>query len=107
MRGHKNLLAWFSEAARVVEDPTAPEWLKRALSDALNRDPLEAEKAACTLYEILHSRAVANAPKARGPKAGNGAATPKVSPITVANVPESRSSTKAPQELTKTNNNPD
>jgi hypothetical protein len=33
---------WFQNARRVTEDPAASDWLKNALLEAINRDPVDA-----------------------------------------------------------------
>ena len=44
--------AW-SDAADVLSDPTASDWLKRALLEALRRDPADAANDAYVLASIL------------------------------------------------------
>jgi len=51
--------AWFQRALRVTEDPAASEWLKEALMNAINRDPVDAANDAQVLSEILAQRAKA------------------------------------------------
>jgi hypothetical protein len=50
---------WFQNAQRVTEDPAASEWLKNALLDAINRDPVDAAGDAEALCRILKLRAAA------------------------------------------------
>lgn len=51
--------AWFQRALRITEDPTASDWLKEALMNAINRDPVDAANDAQVLYEILAQRSKA------------------------------------------------
>jgi len=44
--------------AQVMNDPAASDWLKHALSGALNRDPVDAAHDAECLAEILGARMV-------------------------------------------------
>jgi hypothetical protein len=50
---------WFQNALKVTEDPAASGWLKNALVDAVNRDPVDAAGDAEVLYRILKLRAAA------------------------------------------------
>lgn len=59
MRKRKDPSSWFQEARRVTDDPAASGWLKNALFDAVNRDPLDAAGDAEVLCRILHQRAAA------------------------------------------------
>jgi len=51
--------AWFQRALRLTEDPAASDWLKEALMNAINRDPVDAANDAQVLYEILSQRSKA------------------------------------------------
>ena len=48
---------WFQNARRVTEDPAASDWLKNALLEAINRDPVDAAGDAEVLCRILKLRA--------------------------------------------------
>jgi hypothetical protein len=50
---------WFQNALRVTEDPAASGWLKNALVEAINRDPVDASGDAEVLFRILKLRAAA------------------------------------------------
>ena len=50
---------WFQNALKVSEDPAASGWLKNALLEAINRDPVDAAGDAEVLYRILNLRAAA------------------------------------------------
>jgi len=50
---------WFQNALKVTEDPAASDWLKNALLDAINRDPVDAAGDAEVLCRILKPRAAA------------------------------------------------
>ena len=50
---------WFQNARRVTEDPAASDWLKNALLEAINRDPVDAAGDAEVLCRILKLRAAA------------------------------------------------
>ena len=50
---------WFQNARRVTEDPAASDWLKNALLEAINRDPVDAAGDAEALCRILKLRAAA------------------------------------------------
>jgi hypothetical protein len=48
---------WFQNARRVTDDPAASDWLKNALLEAINRDPVDAAGDAEVLCRILKQRA--------------------------------------------------
>ncbi len=50
---------WFQNALKVTEDPAASGWLKNALLEAINRDPVDAAGDAEVLSRILKLRAAA------------------------------------------------
>ena len=50
---------WFQDALKVTEDPAASGWLKYALLEAINRDPVDAAGDAELLYKILKLRSAA------------------------------------------------
>jgi hypothetical protein len=50
---------WYQSARRVTDDPAASDWLKNALLDAINRDPVDAAGDAEVLCRILKLRAAA------------------------------------------------
>ncbi|MGO9037084.1 MAG: hypothetical protein ACLQKH_03785 [Steroidobacteraceae bacterium] len=50
---------WFQNARRLTEDPAASDWLKNALLEAINRDPVDAAGDAEVLSRILKLRAAA------------------------------------------------
>jgi hypothetical protein len=50
---------WFQSALQVTEDPAASDWLKNALLETINRDPVDAAQDAEALYRILKLRAAA------------------------------------------------
>ena len=50
---------WFQSALKVTEDAAASGWLKNALLEAINRDPVDAAGDAEVLYRILKLRAAA------------------------------------------------
>jgi hypothetical protein len=50
---------WFQNALKVTEDPAASYWLKNALIEAINRDPVDAAQDAAVLSRILKLRAAA------------------------------------------------
>ena len=52
---------WFQNALKVTEDPTASYWMKHALVEAINRDPVDAARDAEVLSRILKLRAAAAA----------------------------------------------
>ena len=55
----KNPIVWFQHALKVTEDPAASGWLKNALVEAINRDPVDAAGDAEVLYRILKLRSAA------------------------------------------------
>ena len=55
----KDTNLWFQNALKVAEDPAASGWLKNALIEAINRDPVDAAGDAEVLYRILKLRAAA------------------------------------------------
>ncbi len=55
----KDPIIWFQNARRVTEDPDASDWLKNALLEAINRDPVDAAGDAEVLCRILKLRAAA------------------------------------------------
>ncbi len=57
MRKRKNANAWFQQALKVTEDPAASGWLKNALIEAINRDPVDAAGDSAVLSRILQQRA--------------------------------------------------
>lgn len=59
MRKRKDPNAWFQQALKVAEDPAASGWLKNALVEAINRDPVNAAGDAEVLSRILQQRAAA------------------------------------------------
>jgi len=50
---------WFKNARGVTDDPAASDWLKNALLEAINRDPVDAAGDAEVLCRILKLRAAA------------------------------------------------
>jgi len=67
---------WFQNALKVTEDPAASYWLKNALIEAINRDPVDAAQDAEVLSRILKLRAEAAIQK--GPElSGTKAKSPK------------------------------
>ena len=63
---------WFQNALKVTEDAAASHWLKNALIEAINRDPVDAAQDAEVLSRILKLRAAAavqKAPELSGTKA--------------------------------------
>ena len=50
---------WFQNALKVTEDPASSDWLKKALFEAINRDPVDAAQDAEVLHRILKLRAAA------------------------------------------------
>ena len=50
---------WFQNALKVTENPAASGWLKNALVEAINRDPVDAAGDAEVLCRILKLRAAA------------------------------------------------
>jgi hypothetical protein len=57
MPKRKDPNAWFQKALTVAQDPTASHWLKNALVEAINRDPINAAGDAEVLCRILQLRA--------------------------------------------------
>ena len=55
----RNPNMWFQEARKVADDPDASGWLKNALLEAINRDPMNAADDALALCRILQQRAEA------------------------------------------------
>jgi hypothetical protein len=51
--------AWFQKTLKVAEDPATSGWLKNALIEAINRDPVNAASDADVLCRILQMRAAA------------------------------------------------
>jgi hypothetical protein len=49
----KDPTIWFQNALRVTEHPAASGWLKGALVEAINRNPVDAAGDAEVLYKIL------------------------------------------------------
>jgi hypothetical protein len=50
---------WFgriSQVEQVLKDPAASEWLKRALREALVRDPVDAANDAELLFSVMKKR---------------------------------------------------
>jgi hypothetical protein len=65
--------AWFRQALKVTEDPAASAWLKNALVEAINRDPISVAADADVLRRILQLRAAA---VHRGPERADSAGKP-------------------------------
>jgi hypothetical protein len=59
MPKRKDPNAWFQKALKVAEDPVSSGWLKNALVEAINRDPVNAAADAEILCRILQLRAAA------------------------------------------------
>lgn len=55
----KNSNRWFQEALKIAERPSSSDWLKKALTEAINRDPAAVAAEAETLCRILQLRAAA------------------------------------------------
>lgn len=55
----KDRNVWFQKALKVAEDPAASDWLKNALVEAINRDPVDAAGDSEVLCKILQLRAAA------------------------------------------------
>ena len=73
---------WFQNALKVTEDPAASYWLKNALIEAINRDPVDAAQDAEVLARILKLRAAAAIEK--GPQlSGTKTKSPKTTAATV------------------------
>jgi len=73
---------WFQNALKVTEDPTASHWLKNALIEAINRDPVDAAQDAEVLSRILKLRAVAAVHKSPEPS-GTKAKPPQTTPAKI------------------------
>ena len=54
----REVAEWEHRAAEIVSDPSSDTALKRALSEALEPDPIEAVKNAEAVYQILLQRAL-------------------------------------------------
>jgi len=50
---------WFRDALKITEDPASSDWLKNALVEAINRDPVDSAGDAEVLCRILKLRAAA------------------------------------------------
>jgi hypothetical protein len=73
---------WFQNALKVTEDPAVSSWLKNALIEAINRDPVDAAEDAEVLSRILKLRATAAVQK--GPElSGTKAKSPKATAATI------------------------
>jgi hypothetical protein len=72
-RGVKDPNIWFQKALKVAQDPAASGWLKNALVEAINRDPVNAAGDAEVLCRILQLRAAA---AQRGPVLSDSAVKP-------------------------------
>ena len=59
MPKRKDPNAWFQQAVSAMEDPGTSRWLKSALVEAINRDPVDADRDAEVLSTILRLRASA------------------------------------------------
>jgi hypothetical protein len=59
MRKRKDPNAWFQQAVSAMENPSTSGWLKGALVEAINRDPVDADRDAEILFTILRLRASA------------------------------------------------
>jgi hypothetical protein len=70
MRRRKDPNAWFQETIKVSKDPAASDWLKVALIQAINRDPIDAARDAELLSNILQLRAAAVTPVSRSSNVG-------------------------------------
>ena len=66
---------WFQNALKVTEDPAASGWLKNALLEAINRDPVDAAGDAEVLYRILKLRSAAVQKAAHSGATGRAAKT--------------------------------
>ena len=73
---------WFQNALKVTEDPAASYWLKNALIEAINRDPVDAAQDAEVLARILKLRAAAAIGK-RPELFGTKAKSPKATAATI------------------------
>ena len=56
MRRRKDPNAWIERTSQILRDPTASDWLRRCLLEALNRDPVDSANDANLLNEILTLR---------------------------------------------------
>jgi tRNA U34 5-methylaminomethyl-2-thiouridine-forming methyltransferase MnmC len=76
--------AWFQKALKVAQDPVASDWLKNALVEAINRDPVDAANDAEILCRILLLRAAAVVQKSGAPgtagKLPKSAASARIEP---------------------------
>jgi hypothetical protein len=70
---------WFQSARRVTEDPAASDWLKNALLNAINRDPVDAAGDAEVLCRILKLRAAAVQKGSERPSTKGSSPKPPVS----------------------------
>jgi hypothetical protein len=59
MRKRSDPNAWFQQALSVTEDAATSGWLKSALVEAINRDPVDAAGDAEVLSRILQLRVAA------------------------------------------------
>jgi len=66
---------WFQNALKVTEDPAASGWLKNALVEAINREPVDATGDAEVLYRILKLRSAAVQKAAHSGATGKSAKT--------------------------------
>jgi hypothetical protein len=65
----KNSNIWFQQALHVAELPSSSDWLKKALTEAINRDPAKVAAEAETLCRILKLRAAAAQHRSAVPEA--------------------------------------
>ena len=56
---------WFQNALKVTEDPAASGWLKNALLEAINRDPVDAAGDARADFLTQHHRLCCSLPTQR------------------------------------------
>jgi hypothetical protein len=56
MRRRKDPNVWIERTSQIPGDPTASDWLRRCLLEALNRDPVDSANDANVLNEILTLR---------------------------------------------------
>ena len=70
---------WFQNALRVAENPAASGWLKNALVEAINRDPVDAAGDAEVLCRILKLRAAAVQKGSERPSTKGSSPKPPVS----------------------------
>lgn len=59
MRKRRNPNDWLQQALKVTESPITSDWLKNALVEAINREPVDAAGNAEVLCGILQLRAAA------------------------------------------------